>query len=495
MSETSGEKRRLLKHVNREQMCWRAVDVEQLIETDHRARVIWELVGQLDLTQFHEAIASTEEEGGRPAFHPQLLICLWVYAQSLGIGSSREIERRCAWDPAFQWLTGLEVVNYHTLSDFRVQRKEEIDELFTHLLAVLSREGLVDLEQVTLDGTKIPAQASRQSFHRKKTLQEHLALARQRVQELEEEANQAVGERIKKAQQRARREKQERLEQALQELEQVGELKRGRKQKQEARASSSDAAARNMKQAAGGYAPSYNTEISSDTKHGIIVDVEVTQAGNDYAQLLPAVERIEKRMQNKPQQIVVDGGFVSRENVKGMAEQGVDLLAPVPKDADKPNRGGPRFPLEKFQYQTGENCYLCPAGKSLSYLGQQEKKGRIYCKYRAQAQDCRSCPLRSQCCSANAKYGRSVVRREESAAWIAFRQKMATEQAQAQYRIRGPVAEFRNCWIKSKLGLGKFHVRGLIRVQAEALWTCFTHNLQQWMLVRRRSTNPALAST
>jgi len=493
MSETIGEKRRLVKYVNREQMCWRAVDVEQLIEADHRARVIWELVGQLDLTRFHEAIASTEEAGGRPAFAPQLLICLWVYALSQGIGSAREIERRCAWDPAFQWLTGLEVVNYHTLSDFRVQRKEEIDELFTHLLAVLSREGLVNLEQVTVDGTKIQAQASRQSFHREKTLQEHLTLAGQRVKELEDEANQEVGERISKAQQRARREKQERLEQALKELEQVKEQKRGRKQKQEARASSSDAEARNMKQAAGGYAPSYNTEISSDTKHGIIVDVEVTQAGNDYAQLLPALERIEKRMQKKPQQMVVDGGFVSRENVKGIAEQGVDLLGPVPKDADKPNRGGPRFPLEKFQYQAGENCYLCPAGKSLSYLGQQEKKGRTYYKYRALAQACRSCPLRSQCCSANAKYGRSVVRREESAAWIAFRQKMATERAQAQYRIRGPVAEFRNCWIKTKLGLGKFHVRGLIRVQAEALWACLTHNLQQWMLVRRRSTNPALA--
>ena len=120
MKETSREKQRLVKRVNREQMSWRAVDVEQLIEPDHRARAIWELVGRLDLRGFYEAIESSEEEGGRPAFDPQLLISLWVYGQSLGIGSAREIERRCEWDPAFLWLAGLEVVNYHTLADFRV---------------------------------------------------------------------------------------------------------------------------------------------------------------------------------------------------------------------------------------------------------------------------------------------------------------------------------------------------------------------------------------
>ena len=315
MSEFAEERHRLVRQVNRQQMSWRAVDVEQLIEADHRARVIWELVGQLDLTPFYQALESTPEEGGRPAYHPQLLISLWVYAQTLSIGSAREIERRCQWDPAFQWLTGLEVVNYHTLSDFRVQQKEEVNQLFTHLLAVLSQEGLVSLKQVTLDGTKIGAHASGKSFRRKKTLQEHLELARQRVQELEEEQDEGLSQRRAKAQERARREKQERLQSALKELEKVKEQKRGKKKKSEARASSSDPEARVMKQSDGGFAPSYNTQISTDTAHGIIVDVEVTQAGNDYEQLLPAVERIEQRMGKKPGQMLVDSGFVSGESV------------------------------------------------------------------------------------------------------------------------------------------------------------------------------------
>jgi hypothetical protein len=101
-----------LKRVNREQMVLRAVDVEKLIAADHVARAIWELVGRLDLSGFRAAIASVEGEAGRPAFDPQLLISLWIYAYSEGVSSAREIERRCEYHPAYQWLTGLEAVNH-----------------------------------------------------------------------------------------------------------------------------------------------------------------------------------------------------------------------------------------------------------------------------------------------------------------------------------------------------------------------------------------------
>ena len=115
----------LIRRINREQMLWRAVDVEQLIGEDHPARAIWELVGRLDLEGFYAGIECSEEEGGRPAYDPRLLISLWIYAYSQGIGSAREVARRCEWEPALQWLTGCETVNYHTLSSFRVEHREE----------------------------------------------------------------------------------------------------------------------------------------------------------------------------------------------------------------------------------------------------------------------------------------------------------------------------------------------------------------------------------
>ncbi len=102
-----------LKAVNRQQMILRAVDVEKLIEPDHPARAIWELVGRLDLSGFRAEIEVVEGEAGRPAYDPQLLISLWIYAYSEGVSSAREMARRCEYHPAYQWLTGWEVVNHH----------------------------------------------------------------------------------------------------------------------------------------------------------------------------------------------------------------------------------------------------------------------------------------------------------------------------------------------------------------------------------------------
>jgi transposase len=145
--ENITNKQPLIRYVNRQQISWRAVDVEHLIGEEQPARASWTLAGRLDLSPFCRAIESSEEEGGRPAIDPQLLISLWVYAYSQGIGSAREVARRCEYDPAFQWLTGLGEVNYHTLADFRVEKQKELDELFTQVLAALSKEGLITLEK------------------------------------------------------------------------------------------------------------------------------------------------------------------------------------------------------------------------------------------------------------------------------------------------------------------------------------------------------------
>src|SRR6202165_4993647 len=294
--ENTTSKQPLIRYVNRQQMSWRAVDVEHLIGEDHPARAIWALVGRLNLSAFYLTIESSAEEGGRPAFDPQLLISLWVYAYSQGIGSAREVARRCEYDPAFQWLTGLDEVNYHTLADFRVEKQKELDELFTQVLAALSKEGLITLEQVMQDGTKIKAQASTRSFQREGTIQGHLERARQRVAEMGDPRNEEASPKAKQAQARARREQQERLENALEELQKLQARKSGEKAKSETRVSTSDPQARGMKQSDGGLALSYNAQISTDAAQGLMVGVAVTQEANDSAQLLPAVERIENQL-------------------------------------------------------------------------------------------------------------------------------------------------------------------------------------------------------
>jgi transposase len=493
--ENASNKQPLIRPINRQQMSWRAVDVERLIEQDHRARAIWALVGRLDLSRFYESIESSAEEGGRPAIDPQLLISLWVYAYSEGIGSARELARRCEFDPAFQWLTGLEEVNYHTLADFRVEKQQELDELFTQVLAALSKEGLITLEQVMQDGTKIRALASGRSYQGEGSIREHLERARWRVEEMGDPRNEEASPKARQARTRAREEQQKRLESALQELEKLQESKKGEKAKSKVRVSLGDPQARVMHQPDRGLALSYNAQISTDAAQGLIVGVAVTQAAEDSAQLLPAVDRIEQRLKKKPRQMVADGGYTTRDNIEKMAKREIDFLGSMGREEMASGATAPhRLAPSAFVYQPETNRYVCPEGKPLRPQGRhhsKKKQGLVTYLYEANFKDCQPCLRKPECCPENQSQGRGLIRRVENAAVVGFREKMATDQAQAQYRRRSRVAEFCHAWIKSKLGLRQFHVRGLVKVQTELLWACLTYNLQHWARLNKLRAAPA----
>jgi len=315
-----------LQPVNRKQLLWRAVDVESLVGPDHLVRAIWELVGRLDLSRYTRTVKAVEGVAGRAAYDPHLLISLWIYAYSQKVGSAREVARRCEYDPAFQWLTGMEVVNYHTLADFRVEHDKALDKLFAQLLGVLSSEGLASLENVVLDGTKVKASASGKSFHREKTLRAHLAAARQRLREMGDPRQEAASRRAAARQRAAEEEKVERLEQALEEMQKVQAAPEARVEESERRVSETEPEARNMKQSDGGYAPSHNVQIATDAAHGIIVGASVTQAANDQHELVAGLAEVERQTEQTPQHLIVDEGYTTRENILEAAEQGVDLI-------------------------------------------------------------------------------------------------------------------------------------------------------------------------
>ena len=167
-------------------------------------RAIWELVGQLDLSRFWVGTKAVEGVAGCSPYDPRLLISLWVLAYSDAISSAREVGRRCEYHPAYQWLTGMTVISHRTLSGFRVEYKEELDELFAQVLAALRGEGMITLERVMQDGTKVKA-ASPASFHREAKLRQHLEEARERVRKMgdprQDEAERSARQR--KAQERA----------------------------------------------------------------------------------------------------------------------------------------------------------------------------------------------------------------------------------------------------------------------------------------------------
>jgi transposase len=479
-----------LQPVNRDQLCWHAVEVDKLVAPDHLVRAIWELVGRLDLSAYTRRVKSVEGVAGRAAYDPQLLISLWIYAYSQKVGSAREVARRCDYDPAFQWLTGMEVVNYHTLADFRVEHEKALDELFAQLLGVLSREGLISLENVVLDGTKVKAAASGKSFHREKSLRAHLEAARQRVKEMGDPQQEPAGGRAAARQRAVVKEKVERLKRAWEELQKVQAAPQARVEKSEQRVSETDPEARNMKQSDGGYAPSHNVQIATDTAHGIMVGASVTQAANDQHEMVAGLAEVERQTGQQPQRLVVDEGYTTRENILAAAEQGVDLIgSSLEPDAEAATRRLQQRGIEaafypdRFSYDAGSNTYTCPQGKVLAYRTTKHDRVGVERKvYQAQAADCGACPFRHQCCAGGKS--RRLVRSVPVPVVAAYLDKMQTEAARALYRLRAPVAEFSNLWLKAKLGLRQFAVRGLRKVRCELLWACLTYNIQQWFRLR-----------
>jgi transposase len=486
------------KEINRQQLLLRPVEVEKLVDLDHPVRAIWELVGRFNLEPFYAEIESVEGVAGRPVWDPRLLISLWIYAYKEGVNSAREIARLCEYHPAYQWLTGLEVVNYHTLADFRIRHKEALDQLFIGVLGVLSHEGLITLERVMHDGTKVKACASSKSFHRKATLQDHLRLAREQVEQMGDPESEELSQRVAKARQRALREKQQRLEEALKELEQIEASRSKASDKEKARVSSTDPEARVMIQANGAYGPAYNLQISTDAQSKIIVGMGVTQASADAAELEPAVDRVEANLGQRPKQVVVDGGFTNQATMEAMTEKQVDLIGSLPeRSAVAPNRleqlgVSPDFYPQAFEYDRNADGYRCPAGKVLSYETQEQKGATLRYRYRAKASDCRACEFQTRCCPGT-KRGRSLVRSEATPEIVAFQAKMETPEAQAIYKQRAGVAEFPNAWIKDKIGLRQFRLRGLAKVTVESLWVCLTYNICQWIRLcwRPRQLAPA----
>ncbi len=478
-------------------MVMRAIDVERLIEEDHPARSIWELVGRLDLSRYYAGIAAVEGRAGREHTDPQVLISLWLYAYSRGISSAREMARRCEYEPAFQWLCGLEPISHRTLSGFRSSQKAALDDLFVQVLGMLSAEGLITLERVTLDGTKIKANAGGNTFRRQPTLEAHLQLAREQVRLMEEQAaeEEQMARRQVAARQRAARQRRSRLEAAVREVERLQREKKDDRDSFVARASSTDPEAHVMRNGEGGTVPSYNVQLLTDTTHGLIVNVEATTDAIDHRQLEPALDRCAQTLGRHPRQIVADGDYTNHASVAAAANCGVDFYGSwqaswKPGERDAQGRRA-AFLASAFHYRAEHDSFTCPAGEILTHRAIQNRGHGVRVHvYRAPREACRTCTLRSQCApqKARSQWVRSITRLEEPAATLAFKAKMATEEAQRIYGQRSRIAEFPHAWIKERCGLRQFRCRGRLKATLEATWAALSYNLTRWFALQRRPT-------
>jgi transposase len=472
-----------LKRVDRQQMVWRAIDVERLIDADHPARAIWALLGTLNLEHFCAGIKAVEGRPGRDRSDPRVVIALWLYALSRGVREARALDEWAQYEPGCQWLLGLGRINYHTLSDFVTAHAAALDQLFVDLLHVLMSQGLADLERVAHDGTKIHADASRASFQRAERLAQCRQLAEEHLAALDEELRQEASAARRKAKQRAARQRRERLRAAAE------ELKRQQAEKAathtQVRVSLTDPEARKMRQADGGFAPSYNAQISTDCRQGVIVGYDLIQSGEDGQELAAARQRIEQNTGQAPKQLLVDGSYTTRQNILDAAQGSSELIGSLGDDRSQAklrSRGvSPEFFSDRFVFDAQQNQYSCPAGKILVFQNRHKLVGATQKRYAARASDCQRCPFRAQCCPGKQPRGRLVFRTEEDPQVAAFRAKMQRDEYRQIYRQRSQVAEFSHACLKQKRGLRKFLRRGLKKGRTELAWACLSCNVAIWV--------------
>jgi len=342
-----------LRQPVRDQIELRAVDLDGLIGPDHPARLIWDYVQGLDLQSLEQAVRAREHTPGQAPVSPRLLLALWLYATSEGIGSARALARLCESHDAYRWLCGGVSVNYHGLADFRTGDPDLLDRLLSENVATLSAANVINLDEVVQDGVRVRASAGAASFRRKKTLHKELKKAQRRVAQLKQEINDdpdASNRRIRAAGERAAREREARVKAALGKLAEIEAQRerRGRTNKKqvakqkEPRSSTTDPQARIMKMADGGYRPAYNCQVGTVAKGQIVVAVGVTTIGSDRGLMPPMLKGIEQRYGRRPKRYLVDGGFNKNDDTEWAAGIGVQVYGPPIRSKHKTDPYAPR---------------------------------------------------------------------------------------------------------------------------------------------------------
>ena len=310
---------------------------EDTLPVEHTARVLWRIVETLDLSAFTARAKAVEGQAGRAVLSVHMLLTLWLYAISVRIGSAREIARRIKTDDAFRWLVGDQSVGHATLSEFRVGHREALDKLFTDVLASLMHQGLVSLDLVAQDGTRVRASEYAPSFRREASLVACREQAALHVKAVFAEADDPeTAETAKRAREAKAMDYKRRVEAAIdavRELQAAG--------KDAPRASTTDADARVMKMGDGGFRPAYNIQMATaGSEMGgprTIVGVRVTNVGSDMGSISPMLDEIERRTGALPEVLLADANHAKHECIRDATERGVEVLVPVPERASKPD--------------------------------------------------------------------------------------------------------------------------------------------------------------
>jgi transposase len=446
--------------------------LEDWLDPDDPARYIREFVDTIDLSAFgltEEQEIRRHDPNGRPHYAVDLLLKIWLYGYMYKIRSSRELEKHCRKLVPLIWLAGRHEPDHNTLWRFWKRYRPMIRELFLRSVRVAMDAGLVGMVMQAVDGTKIHSAGSSRSAWHKADLKKVLNKVEKEIETFEQQIAEA-GEEGGGADDRIPQElqKQQDLRARIQEA--LAELEKAEREHMHPL----DPEARMM--VSHGRTPfAYNAQAMVDQKNGIIVAADVTDQENDEHQLKPMLEQTKQNTGDFAETTVADSGYNTAEGLGAAEQMKADVLVALKQT----KRQVEPYHSMHFTYDEATDSVQCPQDQTLSREGTRNHKDK---PYPVQTYRCRvsaSCPVAAQCSSD--RRGRVIEISPHHAAVVRNREH---PNARALLRQRQMVVERAFAEIKETLGLRRWTVRGLLKVQTQWTMMCAGMNLRRMIAAR-----------
>ena len=445
--------------------------LEDYVAEDNPVRVIDLFVDQLDLAKLGFGV--TPKDMGRPAYHPAVMLKIYVYGYLNRVQSSRRLERECQRNVEAMWLTRCLAPDFKTIADFRKDNGPAIGKVCREFIVLCGRAGLLAATTVAIDGSKFKAVNSRDRNFTKakiaKRVEQIEASIERYLSELETADRQPATPEIKITR---LKDKVVRLKQEIKRVEAIGvELENA----EETQISRTDPDARSMQgtgKATG--TVGYNVQCAVETKHHLIVAHEVPNAVHDRHQLSGMAQQAKEALGAGAIDALADRGFYDGKEILACGQAGV--TAYVPRFSTSNAKAEGRFGKQDFVYKPDEDIYLCPNGERLTYRFTSEEDGKVMRCYSTTG--CSACPLKEQCTTGKE---RRVKRWEHEAVLDAAQDRL--DRNPDMMTVRRSTVEHTVGTLKFWMGSAHFLMKKLHNVKTEMSLHVLSYNMKRVMKI------------
>ena len=475
---------------------------------------------RIDTGVFHDAYQN--DDNGRPAYDPAILLKIVLFAYSKGITSSREIQWCCENNIIFKALSCDTVPHFTTIAHFVSHYPEKIENIFEQVLLVCHQEGLLGNELFAIDGCKMPSNAAKEWSGNFDELAEKREKLRRRIRHQLVE-HRKLDKRKADDQERFKRSCQTiaTLDDAFERVDQflkthTPRMGKGKKPK-EVKSNITDNESAKMTTSKGTI-QGYNGVAAVDKKHQIIVEAQAFGDGQEHHTLRPMIEGLQSRLARVGVHpdictagaiITADTGFSNEANMHYLHDNNINAYIPDnrfrsrdPKFTEQKQKYGKRhqlnpgkkpkavIPASEFDFDPMNRSCQCPAGEDMWLRSEGvDERGNTKLFFEGRLSKCRACKLKTQCMrnpeSANTRkgHGRQVSfiigrnKRPNYTDWM--RHRVDSQKGKEIYGHRMSVVEpvFGN--LGSNKGLNRFSLRGRDKVEGQWRLFCMVHNIEK----------------